>query len=105
MILVKSQNHIAKEVSCSNTELVCIGEMMYDGVGGQLLYLPHHGISLNWRASRRYNILSSSKCWLKYRNIVDSKPSFYNLNDYEAVEVDRPIDFEFSKFLYLKYRL
>ena len=41
MILVKSQhnltqNHIAKEVSCSNTELVCIGEMMYDGVGDQI---------------------------------------------------------------------
>ena len=41
MILVKSQhnltqNHIAKEVSCSNTELVCIGEMMYDGVGDHL---------------------------------------------------------------------
>ena len=25
-----------KEVSCSNTELVCIGEMMYDGVGDQI---------------------------------------------------------------------
>ena len=41
MILVKSQhnltqNHIAKELSCSNTELVCIGEMMYDGVGDQI---------------------------------------------------------------------
>jgi hypothetical protein len=41
MILVESQhnftqNHIAKEVSCSNTELVCIDEMMYDGVGDQI---------------------------------------------------------------------
>ena len=41
MIFVKSQhnltqNHIAKELSCSNTELVCIGETMYDGVGDQL---------------------------------------------------------------------
>ena len=41
MILVKTQhnltqNHIVKEVSCSNTELVCIGEMMYDGVGDQI---------------------------------------------------------------------
>ena len=41
MILVKSQhnltqNHIAKEVSFSNTELVFIGEMMYDGVGDQI---------------------------------------------------------------------
>ena len=25
-----------KEVSCSDTELVCIGEMMYDRVGDQL---------------------------------------------------------------------
>jgi len=41
MILVKSQhnltqNHIAKEVSCSDTALVCIVKMMFDGVGGQL---------------------------------------------------------------------
>ena len=41
MILLRSQhnltqNHIAKELSCSNTELVCIGEMMYDGVGDQI---------------------------------------------------------------------
>ena len=41
MILVKSQhnltqNHIAKELSCSITELVCIDEMMYDGVGVQI---------------------------------------------------------------------
>jgi len=42
---------------------------------------------------------------IKYRNIVGSKPSFYKLNDYEAVDVDRPIDFEFAEFLYLKYRL
>ena len=41
MILVKSQhnliqNHIAKEVSYSDTELVCIVKIMYDGVEGQL---------------------------------------------------------------------
>ena len=42
---------------------------------------------------------------IKYRNIVGSNPSFYKLNDYEAVDVDRPIDFEFAEFLYLKYRL
>jgi len=42
---------------------------------------------------------------IKYRNIVGSNPSFYKLNDYEAVDVDRPIDFEFAEFLYLKYRM
>ena len=42
---------------------------------------------------------------IKYRNIVGSKPSFYKLNDYEAIDIDRPIDFEFSELLYLKYRL
>jgi CMP-N-acetylneuraminic acid synthetase len=41
---------------------------------------------------------------IKHRNIIGSKPSFYKLNDFEAVDVDRPIDFEFAEFLYLKYR-
>ena len=31
-----TEEHIAKEVFCSDTELVCIGEMMYDGVGDQI---------------------------------------------------------------------
>lgn len=42
---------------------------------------------------------------LKYRNIVGLKPSFYELHDYEAIDIDRPIDFEVAEFLYLKYRL
>ena len=41
---------------------------------------------------------------IKHRNIVGSRPSFYKLNDFEAVDVDFPIDFEFAEFLYLKYR-
>ena len=41
---------------------------------------------------------------IKHRNIVGSKPSFYKLDDFEAVDVDNPIDFEFAEFLYLKYR-
>jgi hypothetical protein len=31
-----TEEHIAKEVFCSDTELVCIGEIMYDGVGDKL---------------------------------------------------------------------
>ena len=41
---------------------------------------------------------------IKYRNVVGSKPSFYKLDDFEAVHVDNPIDFEFAEFLYLKYK-
>ena len=41
---------------------------------------------------------------IKHRNIVGSKPSFYKLDDFEAVDVDNPIDFEFAEFLYSKYR-
>ena len=41
---------------------------------------------------------------MKHRNIVGSKPSFYKLDDFEALDVDNPIDFEFAEFLYLKYR-
>jgi len=48
--------------------------------------------------------LISKDNMIKHRNIVGSKPSFYKLNDFEAVDVDRPIDFEFAEFLYLKYR-
>ena len=41
---------------------------------------------------------------IKYRNIVGKTPSFYKLDDFEAVDVDNPIDFEFAEFLYRKYR-
>lgn len=41
---------------------------------------------------------------IKYRNVVGSKPSFYKLDDFEAVDVDNPIDFEFAEFLYSKYK-
>ena len=41
---------------------------------------------------------------IKYWNVVGSKPSFYKLDDFEAVDVDKPIDFEFAEFLYLKYK-
>ena len=41
---------------------------------------------------------------IKYRNVVGSKPSFYKLDDFEAVDVDNTIDFEFAEFLYLKYK-
>jgi CMP-N-acetylneuraminic acid synthetase len=41
---------------------------------------------------------------IKYRNIVGEKPLFYKLDDFEAVDVDNPIDFEFAEFLYRKYR-
>lgn len=41
---------------------------------------------------------------IKYRNIVGEKPLFYKLDDFEAVDVDNPIDFEFAEFLYKKYR-
>lgn len=46
----------------------------------------------------------SKENMVKHRNIVGSKPSFYKLDDFEAVDVDNPIDFEFAEFLYSKYR-
>ena len=39
---------------------------------------------------------------IKYRNIVGKKPLFYKLDDFEAVDIDNPIDFEFAEFLYKK---
>lgn len=41
---------------------------------------------------------------IKHRNVVGAKPSFYKLDDFEAVDVDDPIDFEFAEHLFLKYR-
>ncbi len=46
----------------------------------------------------------SKENMVKHRNIVGSSPSFYQLDDFEAVTIDNPIDFEFAEFLYLKYR-
>ena len=46
----------------------------------------------------------SKKDMIKYRNVVGKKPLFYKVDDFEAVDVDNPIDFEFAEFLYKKYR-
>ena len=46
----------------------------------------------------------SKENMIKYRNIVGKKPLFYKLDDFEAVDIDNPIDFEFAEFLYKKYR-
>jgi len=46
----------------------------------------------------------SKKDMIKYRNIVGKKPLFYKLDDFEAVDIDNPIDFEFAEFIYKKYR-
>ena len=46
----------------------------------------------------------SKENMIKYRNIVGKKPLFYKVDDFEAVDVDNPIDFEFAEFLYKKYR-
>ena len=57
-------------------------------------------LSLNYGIS-----LISKENMLKNRNVVGSRPSFYKLDDFEAVDVDNPIDFEFAEFLYNKYRI
>ncbi len=57
-------------------------------------------LSLNYGIS-----LISKENMIKNRNVVGSKPSFYKLDDFEAVDVDNPIDFEFAEFLYNKYRI
>lgn len=46
----------------------------------------------------------SKEDMIKHRNIVGDKPLFYKLDDFESVDVDNPIDFEFAEFLYKKYR-
>tara|TARA_Y100000310_G_scaffold16778_2_gene16717 strand:- start:2289 stop:2954 length:666 start_codon:yes stop_codon:yes gene_type:complete len=40
----------------------------------------------------------------KFGNVVGKNPTFYKINDIEAVDVDTPLDFEFAEFLYKKYR-
>ena len=55
--------------------------------------------------SLTYGISIISKVdMIKHRNIVGKKPLFYKLDDFEAVDIDNPIDFEFAEFLYKKYR-
>ena len=55
--------------------------------------------------SLTYGISIISKVdMIKHRNIVGEKPLLYKLDDFEAVDIDNPIDFEFAEFLYKKYR-
>ena len=46
----------------------------------------------------------SKENMIKHRNVVGKKPLFYKLDDFEAIDIDNPIDFEFAEFIYKKYR-
>ena len=46
----------------------------------------------------------SKENMIKHRNVVGKKALFYKLDDFEAIDIDNPIDFEFAEFIYKKYR-
>ncbi|MCL1924420.1 MAG: acylneuraminate cytidylyltransferase family protein [Defluviitaleaceae bacterium] len=37
---------------------------------------------------------------IKHKNVVSSKPQIYLIDDIEATDIDNPIDFSFSEFVY-----
>ena len=39
---------------------------------------------------------------LNQNNVVGENPKFYVLNDYQAIDIDTMIEFEFAEFLYNK---
>jgi len=41
---------------------------------------------------------------IKYRNVVGQRPMFYRLGDFEAIDIDDPINFEFAEYIYNKER-
>lgn len=40
---------------------------------------------------------------IKGMNVVGSKPFIYGIDEVEATDIDNPIDFEFSEYVYKKY--
>jgi len=47
------------------------------------------------------NILSKTTM-VECKNVVGHKPYIYNIDEVEATDIDNPIDFEFSEFVFLK---
>ena len=41
---------------------------------------------------------------LAAKNMICSKPYFYEVSDTESVDIDTELDFEFAEFLFKKYR-
>lgn len=47
------------------------------------------------------NVISKEKM-IECKNVVGIHPYIYNINQIEATDIDNPIDFEFSEFVYFK---
>lgn len=47
------------------------------------------------------NIISREKM-IKCKNVVGEKPWIYGIDEIEATDIDNPIDFDFSEFVYNK---
>ncbi|RHK91526.1 cytidylyltransferase [Bacteroides xylanisolvens] len=47
------------------------------------------------------NVISKEKM-IECKNVVGIRPYIYNIDQIEATDIDNPIDFEFSEFVYLK---
>ncbi|MBO6573729.1 MAG: acylneuraminate cytidylyltransferase family protein [Balneola sp.] len=50
-------------------------------------------------------VIVNRDAMLESKNFICSNPYFYELNEYEAVDIDTDLDFEFAEFLFKKYRL
>lgn len=51
-----------------------------------------------------FNILPK-QVMIRDRNIVSRKPYMFPIDEYEATDIDNPIDFEIAEFMYQKYVL
>lgn len=56
-----------------------------------------------YRLNHAINILSRETMYER-KDLMGYKPFFYLLDNYESIDIDNEIDFEFAEFIYKKYR-
>ena len=49
-------------------------------------------------------VICNREAMLLSKNMICSKPYFYEVSDVESVDIDTELDFEFAEFLFKKYR-
>lgn len=50
-------------------------------------------------------VICNRQAMLEAKNMICSKPYFYEISDVEAIDIDTELDFEFAEFLFRKYRI
>lgn len=48
-------------------------------------------------------VINTREYWLNKKSLIGNNPKLYSISDFEAIDIDNPIDFEIAEILYDRY--